>query len=35
VLLDLHGGGFNSDSVSFTESIPIAGYSKIKVVAVL
>jgi monoterpene epsilon-lactone hydrolase len=35
VLLDLHGGGFNSDSGSYTESIPIAGYSKIKVVAVL
>jgi acetyl esterase/lipase len=35
VLLNLHGGGFNSDSGSFTESIPIAGYSKIKLVAVL
>ncbi len=35
VLLNLHGGGFNSDSGSYTESIPIAGYSKIKVVAVL
>jgi epsilon-lactone hydrolase len=35
VLLDLHGGGFNSDSGSYTESIPIASYSKIKVVAVL
>src|ERR1035438_1135279 len=35
VLLDLHGGGFNSDSGSYTESIPIAGYTKIKVVAVL
>src|ERR1039457_4410045 len=35
VLLDLHGGGFDSDSGSYTESIPIAGYSKIKVVAVL
>jgi acetyl esterase/lipase len=35
VLLDLHGGGFNSDSGSYTESIPIAFYSKIKVVAVL
>lgn len=35
VLLNLHGGGFNSDSGSFTESIPIAGYSGIKVVAVL
>jgi monoterpene epsilon-lactone hydrolase len=35
VLLNLHGGGFNSDSGSYTESIPIAGYAKMKVVAVL
>jgi monoterpene epsilon-lactone hydrolase len=35
VLLNLHGGGFNSDSGSYTESIPIAGYAKLKVVAVL
>ncbi len=35
VLLNLHGGGFNSDSGSYTESIPMAGYTKIKVVAVL
>ncbi len=35
VLLNLHGGGFNSDSGSYTESIPIAGYTKIEVVAVL
>src|SRR5208283_5109827 len=35
VLLNLHGGGFNSDSGSYTESIPVAYYSKIKVVAVL
>ena len=35
VLLNLHGGGFNSDSGSYTESIPIAGYTRIKVVAVL
>lgn len=35
VLLNLHGGGFNSDSGSYTETIPIAGYTKIKVVAVL
>lgn len=35
VLLDLHGGGFNSDSGSYTESIPIAGYTGIKVVAEL
>ncbi len=35
VLLNLHGGGFNSDSGSYTESIPIASYAGIKVVAVL
>jgi epsilon-lactone hydrolase len=35
VLLCLHGGGFNSDSGSYTESIPMAGMTKIKVVAVL
>jgi epsilon-lactone hydrolase len=35
ILIDLHGGGFNSDSGSYTESIPIAYYTKIKVVAVL
>ncbi len=35
VLLNLHGGGFNSDSGSFTESIPMAGMTKIKCVAVL
>lgn len=35
VLMNLHGGGFNSDSGSYTESIPIAAYSKIKVVAVI
>ena len=35
VLLNLHGGGFNSDSGSYTESIPIANYTGIKVVAVL
>ncbi len=35
VLLNLHGGGFNSDSGSYTESIPIAAYSKIKVIAAL
>jgi len=35
VLIDLHGGGFNSDSGSYTESIPIASYTKMKVVAVL
>jgi epsilon-lactone hydrolase len=35
VLLNLHGGGFNADSGSFSESIPIAGYTGIKVIAVL
>jgi acetyl esterase/lipase len=35
VLLNLHGGGFNSDSGSYTESIPIASFTRIKVVAVL
>lgn len=35
VLLNLHGGGFNSDSGSYTESIPIASYTRLKVVAVL
>ena len=35
VLLNLHGGGFNADSGSYTETIPIAGYTKIKVVGVL
>ena len=35
VLLNVHGGGFNSDSGSYTESIPIASYSHIKVIAVL
>jgi len=35
VLVNLHGGGFNADSGSYAESIPIAGYTGIKVVAVL
>ncbi len=35
VLLNIHGGGFNSDSGSYTETIPIAYYTRIKVVAVL
>lgn len=35
VLLNLHGGGFNSDSGSYTESIPVASYTGVKVVAVL
>jgi epsilon-lactone hydrolase len=35
VLINLHGGGFNSDSGSLTESVPIANLTGIKVVAVL
>jgi acetyl esterase/lipase len=35
VLINLHGGGFNSDAGSLPESIPIAGFSGMKVVAVL
>jgi monoterpene epsilon-lactone hydrolase len=35
VLINLHGGGFNADSGSYSESIPIAGYTGIKVIAVL
>ena len=35
VLINLHGGGFNSDSGSFSETIPIANLSGIKVIAVL
>jgi monoterpene epsilon-lactone hydrolase len=35
VLINLHGGGFNSDSGSLTESIPIANLTGTKVVAVL
>ena len=35
ILINLHGGGFNSDSGSLTESIPIANLSGIPVVAVL
>jgi len=35
VLINLHGGGFNSDSGSLTETIPVAYMSQTKVVAVL
>ena len=35
VLINLHGGGFNSDSGSLTETIPIANLTGMKVVAVL
>ena len=35
VFLDLHGGGFNGDSGSLTENIPIAALTKVPVVAVI
>jgi acetyl esterase/lipase len=35
VLINLHGGGFNSDSGSLSESIPIANLTGIRVIAVL
>jgi epsilon-lactone hydrolase len=35
VLINVHGGGFNADSGSFTESIPIANLTHTRVVAVL
>jgi epsilon-lactone hydrolase len=35
ILLNLHGGGFNSDSGSYSESIPIASFTGMKVIAVL
>ena len=35
VLINLHGGGFNSDSGSWTESIPVANLTHARVVAVL
>jgi len=35
VLLNIHGGGFNSDSGSWTETIPMANLTHMKVVAVL
>ncbi|WP_254063822.1 alpha/beta hydrolase [Granulicella sp. S190] len=35
VLINVHGGGFNSDSGSFTESIPIANLTRTRVVSVL
>jgi acetyl esterase/lipase len=35
VLICVHGGGFNSDSGSLTESVPIANLTKTKVVSVL
>lgn len=35
VIINVHGGGFNSDSGSLTESIPIANLTQTKVIAVL
>ena len=35
VLINLHGGGFNSDSGSLTETIPLANLTGMKVIAVL
>src|SRR5690242_3644888 len=35
ILLNVHGGGFDSDSGSLTETIPVANLTKTKVIAVL
>ncbi len=35
VLLNVHGGGFDSDSGSYTETVPLAGMTGIRTVAVL
>ncbi|MGH7594078.1 MAG: alpha/beta hydrolase fold domain-containing protein [Gemmatimonadales bacterium] len=35
ILMNLHGGGFDSDSGSLTETVPIANLTKTEVVAVL
>lgn len=35
ILINLHGGGFNSDSGSLTETIPVAALSHTKTIAVL
>jgi epsilon-lactone hydrolase len=35
VFINIHGGGFNADSGSYSESIPIAGYAGVKVVSVM
>ena len=35
VLICLHGGGFNADSGSYSESIPVAGLTGVRVVSVL
>ena len=34
VLINLHGGGFNSDSGSLIEGVPISNLARIKVVSV-
>ena len=35
LLINLHGGGFNSDSGSLTESVPVASLAQTKTIAVL
>jgi acetyl esterase/lipase len=35
VLINIHGGGFNSDSGSLTETVPVANLTQTKVIAVL
>lgn len=35
ILINLHGGGFNSDSGSYTETIPVAYLTQTKAIAVL
>ena len=35
VLICLHGGGFNADSGSYSESLPVAGLGRVRVVSVL
>ncbi len=35
LLINVHGGGFNSDSGSLTETVPLANLTKTKVIAVL
>jgi epsilon-lactone hydrolase len=35
ILINLHGGGFNSDSGSYTETIPVAYMTQTKAIAVL
>jgi len=35
VFINIHGGGFNSDSGSYAESIPVATYAGVKIVSVL